>query len=274
MLTVLVVSDATGVTADRVVRSTLAQFPGAEVEVLRRSHVRSVERVRAVVQEAAGRGAMIVHTLVSDELRRLILAESRARDVDALDLMGPLLERLATHLKLTPQEKPGLFEQLAEARSRQIEAVEFAFHHDDGANTGDLDQAEIVLVGVSRTMKTPTALYLAYRGWFAANVPIVPVLPLPPKLASLPPWRVFCLASSPGRLLELRRTRARMTGIPEESYATPQQVGKELLYAERLCAEHGWRKIDVTSRSVEEVSREIIALAGEHAAPGSFRFQA
>ena len=265
MLTVFVVSDATGGTADRVVRSALVQFQRAEVKLVRRGQVASPERVRAVVEEAAAAGAMLVHTLVSDELRHVMLAESRRRGVDALDLLGPLLERLATHLKLTPQEKPGLFRQLTEARSREIEAVEFAFHHDDGQNAHELDRAEVVLVGVSRAMKTPTMLYLAYRAWFAANVPIVLGIPLPRELLALPPERVFCLLISAGSLLELRRARAKIGLIPEEPYASATHIGEELLYCRRLCLEQGWRTIEVTGKSVEEVSREIITLLGDEA---------
>lgn len=263
MVNVFIVSDATGATAERVVRSALVQFAGAEAAIARRAQVRTPERVRAVVAEAAKAGAMIVHTLVSDELRLHMLSESRLHSVDALDLMGPLLERLARCLRLTPQEQPGLFQQLAEARSREIEAVDFAFHHDDGQNAEDLDRAEVVLVGVSRAMKTPTMLYLAYRGWFAANVPIVPGIPLPERLLRLPRERVVYLAASPGSLLELRRTRARMGLIPQEPYASPLQIGRELLYCQQLCLAHGWRKVEVTGKSVEEVSREIVLLLGD-----------
>ncbi len=260
MLVVFVVSDATGETAQRMVRSALTQFEDAPVELVRRGNVRTPGQVRAVVQEAAGQHSIILHTLVSDELRRLMLAEARTHGVDSLDMMGPMLDRFATRLKLTPQEKPGLFKQLAEAKSRQIEAVDFAFRHDDGQNADELDGAEVVLVGVSRSMKTPTMLYLAYQGWFAANVPIVLEVAPPPALLSLPHPRVFCLHMNAGRLQELRRARAIEAGIPEEPYASLEQIRKELSYADELCREHGWRRIEVTGKSVEEVSREIIVL--------------
>jgi regulator of PEP synthase PpsR (kinase-PPPase family) len=161
MLKIIVVSDATGETTERVTRSVLTQFGDAPASVERCGGVRTPEQVRAVVGEAAGRGALIIHTMVSNELRQMMLEEAHLHGVDAMDLMGPVLDRLATHLKLTPQEKPGLFSQLVEAASRRIEAVEFAFRHDDGQRVEELERAEIVLVGVSRTMKTPTMLYLA-----------------------------------------------------------------------------------------------------------------
>jgi len=260
MLTIFVVSDATGETAERMVRSALVQFKGAPASVIRRGRVRTPKQVRAVVQEAAEQESLIVHTLVSNELRRRMLAESRVRGVNSMDLMGPVLDRLATHLKLTPRQKPGLFKQLVEAKSREIEAVEFAFRHDDGQHTEELDQAEVVLVGVSRTMKTPIMLYLAYRGWFAANVPIILEVPPPTELLRLPAERVFCLVTTPDRLMELRRARADAFNIPQEPYASPAHIRHEILHSRRLSRDHGWRQIEVAGKSVEEVAREIIVL--------------
>ncbi len=260
MLTIFVVSDATGETAERMMRSALVQFQDAAVNIVRRGHVCAPDQVCAIVKEAAGGNAIVLHTLVSDDLRRLMLAESRRQGVDALDLMGPVLDHLVTHLRLTPLEKPGLYKQLTEAKSREIEAVEFAFRHDDGQHPEELVQAEIALVGVSRTMKTPTMLYLAYRGWFAANVPIVPEIPLPKGLLALPPDRVFCLDMHPSRLLALREARAELTKIPMEPYASPMHVRHELDHAQKLSAAHGWQVIDVTAKSPEEVSREILVM--------------
>jgi regulator of PEP synthase PpsR (kinase-PPPase family) len=266
MLTIFVVSDATGETAERVTRSALIQFGDAPVNVARRGGVRTPEQLRDVVAEAAGHDSMIIHTMVSNELRQKMLDEARLHGVDAMDLMGPVLDRLATHLHLTPQEEPGLFSQLMEAQSRRIEAVEFAFRHDDGLRADELQQAEIVLVGVSRTMKTPTMLYLAYQGWFAANVPIVPGIPLPQSLLTLPRERVFELTMSAGRLVELRRARAAHLGMPVAAYASLPEIRAELLYSRKLGLEHDWRAIDVTGKSVEEVAREVLVLGRYEAA--------
>jgi regulator of PEP synthase PpsR (kinase-PPPase family) len=260
MLTLFIVSDATGKTAERFARAALTQFGDAPVRLARRGPVRAPEQVRAVVREAAGGDSIIVHTLVSNELRRLMLEESRLYGIDSLDALGPMLDRIATHLKLTPQEKPGLFKQLTEAKSREIDAVAFAFRHDDGQNAEELDRAEVVLVGISRTMKTPTMLYLAYRGWFAANVPIVLEVPPPEALLSVPSERVICLLMNARQLQELRRTRANVGAIPPEPYTSLDYIGKELALSQQLCRKHGWRSIQVTGKSVEEVSREIIAL--------------
>ena len=259
-LTIFVVSDATGETVERVARSALVQFEGAPVRIQRRGHVRSPEAVQAVVQEATSCDSLILHTLVSHELRGLLLAEARLHGIDAMDLMGPVLDRLATHLNLNPRELPGLFHQLAEARWRAIEAVDFAFRHDDGQRVEEVGRAEIVLVGISRTMKTPTTLYLAYRGWFAANVPLVAGLPAPEELAELPSGRVFCLLMHGARLLELRRARADHLRMPHDPYASTAHIRKELAHANELADRHDWQRVDVTGKSVEEVAREIVAL--------------
>jgi regulator of PEP synthase PpsR (kinase-PPPase family) len=260
MLTIYAVSDATGETAERVLLSALVQFEGAPATVVRRGDIRSVQQIRDVVQEAAGKDSLILHTLVSDELRHQLLAEARAQGVDSMDLLGPVLDRLATHLRLTPQEKPGLFKQIVAAQTREIEAVEFAFRHDDGQNSEDLARSEIVLVGASRTMKTPTMLYLAYRGWFAANVPLVPGTDPPPGLLSFPPERVFCLVMAPGRLVELRTARIEHLAIPAEPYTSLEAVRAELRHSQEISRRFGWRIIDGTGKSVEEVTREILVL--------------
>jgi regulator of PEP synthase PpsR (kinase-PPPase family) len=161
---------------------------------------------------------------------------------------------------LTPQEKPGLFRQLVEAQSRQIEAVEFAFRHDDGQHAEEVDKADMVLVGVSRTMKTPTMLFLAYKGWFCANIPLVLGVPQEPVLERLPPERVYCFVMTPVRLMELRRVRADYLQLPAEPYASVDEIRQEMRFTEALCRRYGWRRIDVTGKSVEEVAQEILVL--------------
>ena len=267
MLRVFVVSDATGGTAQRIVQSALVQFGDAAVQLLRRPRVLTPEQVRAVVREAAGGDSLIVHTLVSEELRRLMLAESRGHGVDSLDALGPMLDRLAVHLRITSLQQPGLFRQLDEAKTREIEAVAFAFRHDDGQNPEELHRAEIVLVGVSRSMKTPTMLYLAYRGWFAANVPLVAGLPLPAALLSIPADQVFCLTlqaeplrhgawPGPARKPSPRNPMPRGRRSPGRT-STPTS----------LCRQRRWNRIDVTGKAVEEVAREIITMRTKDA-PG------
>jgi [pyruvate, water dikinase]-phosphate phosphotransferase / [pyruvate, water dikinase] kinase len=260
---VVIVSDATGRTAEMVVRAALVQFQGAEVQLHVRPHVRTAAGVRAAAQEASKLRGLIVHTLVSPELRNLMLTEGRARGVPTIDLLGPLLLRLEDLLRLQPMAKPGLFREMDQEYRRRFEVVEFAVKHDDGQDPRGLHQAEVVLVGVSRTSKTPLSMFLAGRGLRVANVPIVHNLPLPEELARVDPRRVVGLSIRAERLLELRRARLQqMETPPKFPYADPQQIWAELDYAQARFKQAGWPVVDVTDKSLEEVAAEILILTG------------
>jgi regulator of PEP synthase PpsR (kinase-PPPase family) len=259
-VSIFIVSDATGGTALRMVRSALVQFGDMGVELIQHTHVNTPQRVQTVVEEAARKRSLIVHTIVSSDLRNLILQQSRLAGVDAMDLMGPVLDRLSVFLNRAPIEEAGLYKHLAEGKTREIAAVEFAFRHDDGRKPEDLPYAEIVLVGISRSLKTPTTLYLAYHGWFTANVPIILEVPVPNELFSVPHEKVFCLVMAESRLLELRRTRSSSISLPQSSYISPEYVRNEILYAKKLCRDNTWQLIDTTGKSIEEIAREILAL--------------
>jgi regulator of PEP synthase PpsR (kinase-PPPase family) len=261
MYHVFVVSDGTGATAEQVLNAALTQFVDADVAVERRSSVRTEEQVHQVVQEAAQVGGFIVHTLVSDNLREVMVRTGRLHNVETIDLMGPLLARLSQRLTISPAEKPGLFRQLNEEYFRRVETMEFALRHDDGRRVHELPQAEIVLVGVSRTSKTPVSIYLAFKRWFVANVPIVPNAKLPPILFNLPPERVFGLTIDPGRLAELRRVRHEHLGGATGDYADPDSVRHEVAYGLSIFHRRpAWRVIDVTDKPIEEIASEILAL--------------
>lgn len=260
---IFIASDATGRTAEMVVRAALVQFRGASVRLRHRAHIRTPGDVRDVVQAAAEAGGLIVHTMVLPELRTLMLTEARARKVPAIDLLGPLLLRLEDLLELEPVRQPGLFRQMDEEYRRRFEVMDFTVRHDDGQDPQDLPQADMVLVGVSRTSKTPLCMFLAWRGHRVANVPIVQALPLPEELGRLEPRKVVGLTIRADRLLELRRSRLQqMETPPQFSYADPRQITTELEYAKSLCGRGGWPMVDVTDKSIEEVASEILILVG------------
>jgi regulator of PEP synthase PpsR (kinase-PPPase family) len=260
---ILVVSDATGRTAEMVVRAALVQFQGADVKIEVRPHVRTTEEARRAVAEAAASGCLIVHTLVSADLRRVVLTEAQAKDIPTIDLLGPLLLRLEDLLKLQPLAKPGLFrDQEAEYRHR-FEVMDFTVRHDDGQDAHGLPSADIILVGVSRTSKTPLSMFLAWRGLRVANVPIVLTLPLPEELSRVHPRKVVGLTIKPERLLELRRSRLQqMETPPQFPYADTRQIYGELEYAQQACRQAGWPIVDVTDKSIEEVAAEVLVLTG------------
>lgn len=258
---VYVVSDATGATARRVVEAALAQFSGAPVIVEQVPGVVEVKEVKRLVKQVAKERGTIVHTLAVPELRQVMLTEGRRRHVVTVDLMGPLVGRLSETLELSPLAKPGLLRQLDKSYFERIGAIDFAVRHDDGRNSDDLPDAELVLVGVSRTSKTPISIYLAYRGWRVANVPIVADLEPPPVLSQVEHRRIIALTIQLERLVKLRQARAtRMTRGISLNYASKAHVEKDLDWAELILRRERWARVDVTNRSIEECAAEIIDL--------------
>jgi regulator of PEP synthase PpsR (kinase-PPPase family) len=263
MAHVFIVSDGTGRTATQALRAALTQFTDAVVHTELRSEVRTAEQVEAVVEEAAAVAGLIVHTLVSHELRQVLIRASRIANVEAIDLMGPLLARLSEKIANSPSERPGLFRSLNEGYFRRIETMEFAFRHDDGQRIHDLHEAEIVLLGVSRTFKTPLSIYLAFKGWYVANVPIVMDLPPPEALFTLPPGNVFCLTTNPRHLAALRHSRHTYLKESTGGYADVDLIRRELMYAHKVFARQPqWPVLEVTNKPIEEISSEILALRG------------
>jgi [pyruvate, water dikinase]-phosphate phosphotransferase / [pyruvate, water dikinase] kinase len=258
---IFVASDGTGQTAEQAVRAAMMQFPDQIIEIRRFSDIRTVSQLQELVQLAVQQQAFIVHTLVSDKLREELFRIARLRNVETIDLMGPLLDRMSDQFSANPSEQPGLFRVLNESYFRRIETMQFAFNHDDGKRIEELHKAEIVLIGVSRTFKTPLSIYLAFKRWFVANVPIVLGIPVHEIIYKIAPERVFCLTTYPNRLAQLRRARQDRLGGTSFDYANPDYVKRECLYASQIFSgQPKWQKINVTSKSIEEIAAEIIAL--------------
>jgi regulator of PEP synthase PpsR (kinase-PPPase family) len=263
MYHIFAVSDATGTTSERVLRAALSQFDASQITVARFGGVRSPKQVRDIVHEAELKSGFVVHTFVSEELRRVVLKEGREHNVTTVDLMGPLLARLAELLSTPPRSEPGLFDPFDPSYLQRIDAIDFTVHHDDGQNAQDLDQAEIVLVGVSRTSKTPLGFYLGYRGWKVANIPIILDLEPPKELFELPKGRVVGLTINPDRLSDLRRVRTERMGTISLGYADLEHIRRELEYAFQLFEKRrDWPLVDVTTKSIEEAAAEIVVLLG------------
>jgi [pyruvate, water dikinase]-phosphate phosphotransferase / [pyruvate, water dikinase] kinase len=261
MYNVYIVSDGTGKTAELALKSALTQFEGVGVMINRRPGISNIQQISEVVKEAADSKSFIVHTLVSDKTRAHMLKQGRLHNVETIDIMGPLLSRLSNLLSVSPTEKPGLFDHLNEVYFRRVETMNYAFKHDDGLRTEELCKAEIVLVGVSRTFKTPLSIYLAFKGWLVANVPIVYNMPVPVELHDVDHSKVFYLNTNAKRLAELRNVRSQKLGEQTGEYSTYDFVRSELMYGRRICSNHpGWSNIMITSKPIEEIASEIIAL--------------
>jgi hypothetical protein len=258
---VFVASDATGLTAERVMKAALVQFEPQVARIVRYAHVRSEEDVRQIVTRAAREKGVIVHTFVVPELRDAAHELGRQYQVDIIDIMGPLLKRLSTQLHVRPHLQPGLFRSIDEEYYKRIEAVDYTVKHDDGLNPQDLPLADIVVVGVSRTCKTPVSIFLAYRGWNVANVPIVAGVDPPRELAEVKPGCIVALTMEPETLVRVRGARLRRLGhrLPGH-YNDYDRVVQELKEAQRIFARRRWPVVDVTNKSVEEVATEVTAL--------------
>jgi len=258
---VLVVSDGTGRTAQQALNAALTQFPGIDIDVIVHSEVNSQNDIRGIVAEAMKSGALIVHTLVTDSLREFIIRESHTNNVETIDLMGPLLARLSSQFIHEPSQQPGLYNKLNKEYFQRIDSMQFAFNHDDGQRTESLNEADVILLGVSRTFKTPISIYLAYKGWFAANVPIIMGLNPPEVLHEIEPSKIFCLTTNASRLSELRKTRNIRLGGKIDNYSEPEYVTREINFANRFYDLHpSWTIVNVTGKSIEEIASEILAI--------------
>ena len=254
------ISDGTGRTADQALQAVLTQFKNRDVEIILKAEVRSESQIEEIVCEVALQKGFIVHTLVSEPLRENILRICRIHNVDAIDLIGPLLSRLTNFLNESPQGEPGLFFSLNKEYFKRIDSMQFAFNHDDGLRDNEYEKAEIVLVGVSRTFKTPLSIFLAYKGWFVANYPVVIGAELPDSLSKMPFGSVFGLTTQAHELSGLRMARQEYLGGSTEEYATVDFVRKELYYAQRIFNRYEWPVIQVTNKPIEEIASEILAV--------------
>lgn len=255
----LVVSDSTAETAERVLRAALVQYGELDVETRIFSSVRQDPQIEAVLDYARGRSAMIVHTLVNPEQRQFLLDRAEAEHIPVVDLIGQLMRRLSTFLGEKPRGIPGN-PGLNDAYFRRIEAVEFAVKHDDGQAIQGLPEADIVLVGLSRTSKTPLSTYLAQKGWKVANVPLVLGLPLPRQIEAMDQERFFGLTIDVASLIRIRRSRIKAMNMPADTdYAQREYIVKEQKYARSVFAEHPtWPVIDVSKRAVEETAAIVL----------------
>lgn len=255
------VSDATGETLEAVVQAVLSQFEGADVVEHLYPLVRTAKQMENVLTEVAADPGMVMFTLVDPKLRTALEAGCRSLDSPCIAVLDPVLGALGGFLGEESLNLPGQQHKMNAAYFNRIDAMNFTMAHDDGQHTSDLHQADIVLLGVSRTSKTPTSVYLANRGLKVANVPIVPGAPLPEELEGLTRPMVVGLTANFDRLVQVRRNRLRSLAQPEDTeYVDPEAVKEEIATARKLYARRSWPVIDVTRRSIEETAAAIYNL--------------
>jgi [pyruvate, water dikinase]-phosphate phosphotransferase / [pyruvate, water dikinase] kinase len=256
------VSDATGETLTTVARAAAAQYasisPVEHMHPLVRTH-KQLDRVLTDIEIAPG---IVLYTLLDGELTKRLEETCRNLGLPCLSILGPVLALFQAYLGGETKPRIGAQHTLNAEYFRRIDALNYSMLHDDGQHTDDLEQADVVLVGVSRTSKTPTSIYLANRGVKTANVPLVPGIAVPPKLEGLAQPLVVGLTASPERIVQIRQNR--LLGLravhDAEQYVDRQAVAAEIASARKLCGKHNWPIIDVTRRSIEETAAEVMAL--------------
>jgi len=259
--TIYVVSDSLGDTAEYVVRAAVSQFNYEEVEIRRFSFVDEPSTVEEIAASARELGAMIVYTVVVPEIRHALENACHSHGLRCHDILTPLLGAIGEMLGQTPKLIPGLVHKLDESYFRRVEAIEFAVKYDDGKDPRGLYKADIVLVGVSRTSKTPLSMYLAHRLYKVANVPLVPEVSVPEELFQIPASKVVGLTLQPETLHKIRTARLKALGLPPDaSYARMERILEELNFAHEVFRRIGCPVIDVTNKAVEETAGIILEL--------------
>jgi [pyruvate, water dikinase]-phosphate phosphotransferase / [pyruvate, water dikinase] kinase len=259
---IYVVSDATGATAEHVLQAALAQFEARDVKIERRPQTRTTDKIREVVDEAHESGGMLVHTLASTDLRREIYLHATERRVHSVDLLGNVLSDLSAFLGAPPGGVPGGLHRFDENYYRRMDALTFVVKHDDGLGLEDLGSAEIVLVGISRTSKTPLSIYLAVRGYFVANVPILNGVEPPQELFRIDQRKVVGLRMDPVRLRHIREQRLKsFREDARQAYIDAYMVQQEVSLADSIFKRASWPVVDMTLKSLEEVAVEVVSLA-------------
>jgi len=259
------ISDSTGETLITVSRAAAAQYakllPVEHVHPLVRTQ-KQLERVFSEIEESPG---IVLYTLLQENLAAKLEEKCRALGLPCLSILGPVLHLFQAYLGAESTHKVGAQHTLNADYFRRIDALNYTMMHDDGQHADDLEEADVLLIGVSRTSKTPTSIYLANRGVKTANIPLVPGIPLPPGIEGLKRPLVVGLYASPERIVQIRQNR--LLGLnahrDDDKYIDHQAVTEEVAASRRLCAKHNWPLIDVTRRSIEETAAAVLAFLAD-----------
>lgn len=257
-------SDSTGETLENIAKAAIAQFDN--VETIRHfwPMVRSEVHLERILDEISQNPGLVLFTLANQPLRRKLENRCRALGLPVVAALDPVTDAMSNILGQETRNRTGRKYIMDEAYFARIDAIQFTIAHDDGVNWENWEEADIVLVAVSRASKTPTSIYLANRGYKTANIPIVPESPPPPSLFTLKHPLIVGLTTSAERLIQVRRNRLlSLNQMPETTYVDQEKVKEEVAYARRMFADNGWPVIDVTRRSIEETAAAIINIYNE-----------
>ncbi|RSK27879.1 kinase/pyrophosphorylase [Bacillus sp. HMF5848] len=258
---VYVVSDSVGETAELVVKAAASQFSETEVVIKRIPYVEDLGTISEVISLAKMNNAIVAFTIVIPELHNFLIDEAKRAGVICYDIIGPLIEQMSNSYGCSPRYEPGHIRRLDDDYFKRVEAIEFAVKYDDGRDPRGILRADIVLVGVSRTSKTPLSQYLAHKRLKVANVPLVPEVDPPEELFEVPKEKCFGLVISPEKLNYIRKERLKSLGLNSTaSYAHIERIEEELKYFNKIVERLDCQIIDVTNKAVEETANIILSI--------------
>lgn len=259
-LRIIILSDGTGETASQITKAAMVQFSDREVYFTRYKNIRTKAQVEAIFEEAAIHHDLVVYSIVSPDLREYIALKASEKGVPAIDVLGPLLNAMALFFGISPKALPGLFHQVNDKYFKRIAAMEYTIAHDDGKDLTDLESADIIIVGISRTSKTPLSMYLSHQGWRVANIPIIRGFEVPQEVLNADPRKIIALTISADELSLIRRARLERLGQNDGGeYASMDLIIEEIDYADHIFRKNKrWPVFNVTGKALEETASEII----------------
>ncbi len=261
---IYVLSDSIGETGEQVAKAGISQFNIKDYEIRRFPFITEKQQIEEIISEAKEERAVILFTMVLEELRNDIKAEAEKHQIPYIDIMTPVIGAMEQVFENVPRREPGLIRRLDEKYFKKVEAIEFAVKYDDGKDPRGLKKADIILVGISRTSKTPLSMYLAHKNLKVANVPLVPEVCPPKELFEVDNRKIIGLTTNPLKLIEIRQERLKALGLKQEAnYASMERILEELDYAEAIMKRVGCPVIDVSSKAVEESASIILEIFKE-----------
>ena len=260
--TLYILSDGSGETAATMIRAALVQYANKDINIIRCKNVRTEAQIEAIIDECFERRGFIAYTVAGPNMRNKIHELATTKGIPSFDLLGPLLNKLDTFFGSANISGVNVLRAVDETYYRRIEAIEFTVKHDDGKTLTHLDKADIVLVGISRTSKTPLSIFLSHKGWKVANVPLVLNSPLPAELLKIDQRRIVGLIIDIDSLHRIRKNRLEKFGQdPGGEYASISHIVKEIEYAEGIFKQNKrWPVFNVTERALEETAAEIVRI--------------
>ncbi|WP_022851939.1 pyruvate, water dikinase regulatory protein [Limisalsivibrio acetivorans] len=258
MKRIYIVSDGTGQSAMNIMRAALLQFDEPDVKFTIYSNVDSIDKLKVILEHAKLDNGFVAFTTVMAEFRKTIHEFCHENEILHFDILGPPINKLKTFLEKTPSESPGRLRKVDEKYFRRIDALEYTLSHDDGKITTGLDEADIIILGLSRTSKTPTSFFLAQQGFRVVNIPLVKEIPIPEEVFRVDQNKVVCLIMDPEVLQKVRTARLRHYRT-NSSYTDMKKIFDEVEFVYELIRKNRrWHIIDTTNKSIEETAREII----------------